>query len=236
MGKASAQAGRVDEGEAFNLQRDLLNLARLSDRETAILGGAYVETLLQGLLAQKMPGLNRGSTLSRTLFNSAGGALQTFGAKIQIAEAFGVVDVETARALRALKAIRNDFAHSHANIRAESASLHKHIAVLNGWRDGQARADAVVEAKGWSQFVDFDSDHLQPAEVRRSVADSAGIAMADSGQVVFLLPLARDVADAKSGLIYAVWEMAWFFLCLGMWEGPGSPRIEIFIPRLLSRR
>src|SRR5690242_1015626 len=83
------------------------------DAGRAILTAARLDNLLQQLLLHAMPPMS--NTLARDLFDNRG-PLATFSAKIDVARAMGLIDAPTQRDLRAIKGLRNFFAHAERPI------------------------------------------------------------------------------------------------------------------------
>lgn len=79
-----------------------------SDRASAIVGGAYVESELENALIRSM---HKDETITKELFKFTG-ALGSFGAKIQVGKLTGLYGYEFYRDLETIKKIRNQFAHS----------------------------------------------------------------------------------------------------------------------------
>jgi len=104
-----------DISKVHSALEDLANLAPLlgsaatPPRMLAIIGCSYLETYLQQILEERMPGLN--SELSKKLFTHYG-PLATMSAKIDLGRALGVIPPKIHKALIAANRVRNRFAHS----------------------------------------------------------------------------------------------------------------------------
>jgi hypothetical protein len=90
-----------------------------ADTGHAILTAARLDNLLQLLLLAHMPPMS--NVLAADLFER--GALSTFSAKIDLARALGLIDIATRRDLRAIKNVRNVFAHAEERVRFASAPI-----------------------------------------------------------------------------------------------------------------
>ena len=77
-----------------------------ADAGSAILTAARLDSLLQQLLRLAMP--EASNTLAKELFDRP---LGSFSAKIDVARAMGLIDATAHRDLRAIKGLRNLFAH-----------------------------------------------------------------------------------------------------------------------------
>lgn len=94
---------------------DFMKLFNMTEREvaiprvTAIICTAYIENHITDLIRQRMPGLN--ASLTKSLFNDAHGSLGSCSTKIDVAQALGVIDENTAEDARLIARIRNRFAH-----------------------------------------------------------------------------------------------------------------------------
>ena len=97
----------------------------------AIVAGSVLEDLLEAALQSKMrDGLSAG--LKDRLF-SGYGPLSTFSGKIEIAFAFSYFDVQIYNDLRAIKDIRNKFAHATDFLNFSSPELERDAQKLTGW-------------------------------------------------------------------------------------------------------
>src|SRR5438874_1309573 len=80
-----------------------------TDRAAAIIGAAYVDMVLREAISERMAQRDHG--VIELLFEDRG-PLQPFGAKIQLGYALGIYALGIYQDLRAIKDIRNAFAHS----------------------------------------------------------------------------------------------------------------------------
>jgi hypothetical protein len=76
-----------------------------SDRAAAVLAAAFLESALEELLRKAIV-----PNASKDLFRSFG-PLSSFGGKIDVSHALGLINDEERDDLRIVKSIRNDFAH-----------------------------------------------------------------------------------------------------------------------------
>jgi len=91
-------------------------------------------TTLERLLEQTLLGNMR--KISNTLFDDlfrGYGPLASFGAKIDIAYAFRIIDDDLVGDFRTIKAIRNAFAHSDEVLHFKSEKLASRFQRLTGW-------------------------------------------------------------------------------------------------------
>lgn len=99
--------------------RQLLN--QETDRGCALMAAAYLEVSLEKLIKKY---LVQDSKLHKAIFSSKGnGILSSFSSKIDIAFLLGLITSEVKRDLDLLRRIRNDFAHSPAQLTFESQSI-----------------------------------------------------------------------------------------------------------------
>ena len=90
-----------------------------TDRGAAIIGVAYLEQRLEeGIKTCFLSGLEVGD-----LFRPSQGPLGTFGGKIDIAHALGLLGPRTRRDLHLIRRIRNDFAHVFDPLTFESEHI-----------------------------------------------------------------------------------------------------------------
>jgi DNA-binding MltR family transcriptional regulator len=89
------------------LEKELFNT---SDRATAVMLGAHVETALEKLLASRMRD-NLNSTERNKIFGFEG-PVGTFAAKIIVAYAMNIIGPITYSDLDLIRLLRNEFAHS----------------------------------------------------------------------------------------------------------------------------
>jgi hypothetical protein len=80
-----------------------------SDHGVALVGAAYVDLVLQEAITYRLP--NQDSQVLEEMFGDRG-ALQPFGARIQLGYLLGIYSSAGLKDLRAIKDIRNAFAHS----------------------------------------------------------------------------------------------------------------------------
>ena len=98
---------REDRETLEALEKEVFNT---SDRVTAVMLGAFVETALEKLLASRMR-RNLNKTERDQMFGFEG-AVGTFSAKIIIAYAMNIIGPITYSDLKLIKELRNQFAHS----------------------------------------------------------------------------------------------------------------------------
>lgn len=96
-----------------------------------ITAASRVEDFLEAAIKSKMrPDLS--STVSNRLFKQYG-PLKTFSGKIDIAYAFSIIDAETYNELRAIKDIRNRFAHANQFTNFNALEISVLVKKLSGW-------------------------------------------------------------------------------------------------------
>jgi hypothetical protein len=108
----------------------ILNLAEHAEASKAIIASGIVEDWLQTLL------LGAGRTLSNTLltkFFEGYVPLSNFSAKIDIAYFFELIDDITFKDLRAIKDMRNCFAHTKKVVTFTSDDVRQKGQALTGW-------------------------------------------------------------------------------------------------------
>ena len=114
----------VNDREAMEiLEKELFNT---SDRVTAVMLGAHVETALERLLASRMRDDLNSEQKSR-LFGFEG-AVGTFSAKIIVAYAMKIIGRITYSDLNLIKLLRNEFAHSRRPFNFQTPEV---VAVCN---------------------------------------------------------------------------------------------------------
>jgi hypothetical protein len=140
--------------------RDMLLLVNLvqskpEPRVIAIVMASYVETHLEGLLKQKMPGLDQ--ALSKTLFRPSEGALGTLARKINMAQALGVLTPHYAREAKLIGIIRNKFAHNLQVDDFDHAKVAPKVDEMTTARRAQIRRDDkwVDVYPGASRYLKF---------------------------------------------------------------------------------
>jgi DNA-binding MltR family transcriptional regulator len=110
----------------------------------AILAAAQLDDLLQRLLLTTMPRIS--NVLAKNLFDR--GPLGTFSAKIDLARALGLIDVETRSDLRTIKAIRNAFAHTQSVVHFRSEHIVNDAKKFKHWRESASARKLFDEAVG----------------------------------------------------------------------------------------
>ena len=99
----------------------------------AIFIAALLEDELQRLLLMFMPTIS--NILASRLFDDYG-PLNSFAAKIDVARALDLIDMGTYTDLRAIQAIRNNFAHPRDRLNFKSPEIERRGISLRGWRSG----------------------------------------------------------------------------------------------------
>jgi DNA-binding MltR family transcriptional regulator len=120
------------------------------DTSTAVVSVSIVQDWLAAVIKGRMRSLS--SKLEERLF-SGHGPLSTFSGMIDLGYAFELFDTKIYNDLRALKDIRNAFAHSTDALHFDSPELTKHFQKLTGWDKNSSpgtlfsdRIHAVVDA------------------------------------------------------------------------------------------
>jgi DNA-binding MltR family transcriptional regulator len=114
-----------------------------TDTASAVVLTSRVEDWLEAAIQTKMRD-DLSSNLIQKLFRGYG-PLSIFAAKIDVAYAFSMFGVETYNDLRAIKAIRNRFAHSKEVIHFLSDDLAPDIQKLTGWTLQSTPIDLFIE-------------------------------------------------------------------------------------------
>ena len=114
-----------------------------TDTATAVVLASRVEDWLGEALKTKMRD-DLSAKLKERLFQGYG-PLSTFSAKIDIAYAFSMVEPAIYNDLRAIKDIRNRFAHSKNVVHFQSAELVPYIQKLTGWKTDSDYTDLFIE-------------------------------------------------------------------------------------------
>jgi DNA-binding MltR family transcriptional regulator len=124
--------------------------SRRAEPAFAIVSGSTLDDWLVHLLKSNMRQLS--STMAERLFEGYG-PLSTFAAKIDVAYAFGYFGQDIYNDLRAIKDIRNTFAHATDYLHFNSPELEQDIKRLTGWTKNcdpqklfSQRINACVEA------------------------------------------------------------------------------------------
>jgi DNA-binding MltR family transcriptional regulator len=114
----------------------LHSYAEQADTSYILVAATALERLLEQALLSKMKELS--NTLYSDLFTGYG-PLASFGAKIDISYALGIVPDELVVDFRAIKAIRNAFAHPDEVLNFSARQLDRLFQKLTGWRRGADR-------------------------------------------------------------------------------------------------
>ena len=115
----------------FDANETLREMALHTETATAVVLASRVEDWLAAAIETRMRE-PLSSRLKERLYHGYG-PLNSFSAKIDIAYAFSLIDDEIYNDLRAIKDIRNVFAHSKAVLNFNSPELKPHIQKLTGW-------------------------------------------------------------------------------------------------------
>jgi DNA-binding MltR family transcriptional regulator len=108
-------------------------LARNAETTVVITSVSILEDWVKAAIKTKTRDLS--SKLEERLF-SGYGPLNSFAGKIDIAYAFNIIETDIYNDLRALKDIRNAFAHSMENLHLNSPQLEPLLQRLTGWKKG----------------------------------------------------------------------------------------------------
>jgi hypothetical protein len=121
----------MTEEPLFDLVEFTKALVKRSESPVVIMAISILEDWLEGTLKGRMRPLS--ATVEGRLF--AGQApLRSFAAKIDIAFAFEIIDEKTQGDMRALKDIRNAFAHAKTLLFIDSPELTPLFQKLSGWK------------------------------------------------------------------------------------------------------
>jgi hypothetical protein len=153
--RAFARADPVVNGkEALAaLENELFNT---SDRVTAVMLGAHVETALERLLLSRMR--NNLNPTNRDRLLGSNGVIGTFSAKIIIAYAMRFVGPITYSDLELIRELRNQFAHSRRSLNFEIPEIvavcsELKIPKLQDSNDSFALHLKVAKSASWMLFV-----------------------------------------------------------------------------------
>ena len=116
-----------------DLAAPIEELSPQADSRNAIFMAALLEEELQRLLLSSMPTIS--DILASRLFDEHG-PLNSFAAKIDMARALDLIDVETYTDLRAIQAIRNTFANAAGRLNFKSAEIERRGISFRRWRSG----------------------------------------------------------------------------------------------------
>jgi DNA-binding MltR family transcriptional regulator len=120
----------MDESEISEFHKSLLER---TDSGFTLMGAAILDEALQKLLLTFMPTIS--NSLALRLFDDYG-PLNSFSAKIDISRALGLIDLDTYTDLKAIKAIRNAFAHPKDEWSFNSPEIEKLAKALKAYRPG----------------------------------------------------------------------------------------------------
>ncbi len=122
---------------------NLKTIAAKIDRNThagcAMVVAAALDRLLEAALMTRMGKLN--SEMKKKLFGDFGAVLASFSAKIDMANALGIIDSGTYVHLTNVRKIRNKFAHSEASINFDSPEIKDFLSGAGADSHGSASID-----------------------------------------------------------------------------------------------
>lgn len=113
---------------------DVIN--KESDLACVIVGGSYLEAILDNLIASRF----RACDLTETIVGEHG---STFWGRIELAYALDLIDGNAREDLQRLREIRNRFAHSHLQLTFADPELQSMCEELQGWRISGAPLDVL---------------------------------------------------------------------------------------------
>jgi len=117
----------------FDLTATIREMSQRTDPSFAIIAASRVEDWLRASIQTRMRMLSNKET--ERLF-SGYGPLSTFSAMIDVAYAFSLFNADIRNDLRAIKDIRNAFAHARDPLHFASEKLAPLIQKLTGWTHG----------------------------------------------------------------------------------------------------
>jgi DNA-binding MltR family transcriptional regulator len=120
--------GQREQSE-FALDLQLAELAKRGEPAHVLLTCAIIEEELERLLLSVMRPMSNSS--AKKLFN---GPLSSFGAKAYLAYALKLIEEDTLCDLKAIKDIRNAFAHTSSRLEFNSPAVLDLFKRFNGWR------------------------------------------------------------------------------------------------------
>jgi DNA-binding MltR family transcriptional regulator len=112
---------------------------------SALVFTAFLDDYLQKLLLMKMPTLS--NTKARRIFE---GPLESFGAKIEVAYAFELIDDDIYQDPQVIREIRNEFAHSITAVSFTSPEILKLVRKFKGWNTNVSDAFEFFRARAVS--------------------------------------------------------------------------------------
>jgi DNA-binding MltR family transcriptional regulator len=139
------------------------DLIQHTQTATAVSLASRMENWIEFLLKEEMPNLS--SRLTERLFTGYG-PLSSFSGKIDISFALGLIPQETYADLRAIKDIRNCFAHSKEVLHFRRPELAPIIQKLNGW--SKDKDPQTLFAERCAACVEQIKVSLEPAIRRRT--------------------------------------------------------------------
>ena len=113
-----------------NIAEHMIDLAKHTEAGVALVTVGIVEEWLQKLILTV--GRPLSNTIAVKIFDGYG-PLSTLSAKIEVAYLFNLIDDITYNDLRAIKEIRNRFAHTTTAVFFSSPELSKDLQRLTGW-------------------------------------------------------------------------------------------------------
>src|SRR5262245_11668277 len=116
------------DAEGYKAVQEIFDMA---DTAVVVNSASRVEAWLASAIRTKMRSDLPSRVRDRMFTNY--GPLNTFSGKIDIAYAFSIVDVETYNELRAIKDIRNRFAHARNFIKFDDPEISRLMQKLSGW-------------------------------------------------------------------------------------------------------
>lgn len=122
-----------DTGTPFDLAAHIEELSTRADSGYVILTAAITEEWLEKLLLTYM---RKPSNRLATKIFSDYGPLSSFAAKVDVAYALGLIERDTYDDLRAIRSIRNAFAHTRDFMHFSSPAIPKPFKRFKQWRPG----------------------------------------------------------------------------------------------------
>ncbi len=161
-------------------------------RELVIVAAALIDAALAELIAKRLRDFEAESESFLGVNGDGRAPAASLGARIQLALLLGIITIEDARILRALKNLRNTFAHRVKASFVEEPALGQSRALLSSWRSLALRLMETGALSGSEASLSEIEKYL---EVHSDAGEGLVLAVLSTYQAYFHLlePLVRRI-------------------------------------------
>ncbi|MBE4973570.1 hypothetical protein IMX17_09205 [Serratia sp. X3] len=191
------------------------DLDEKDDLEAVIMGGAYLERILEVSIVSKLMEINPNFDLETFASHSM---LKDFEHKITMALHLGIFDVAIYKQLKLIKDIRNMFAHSVVSLGFDNEAIKNKAANLDPFEIYDVSGSA-AELPGITK-MDLDVDYTFINENGKEISGKEHMFVISGNQRICAYMCNKErnsIITSRDKFIYSV-QMAWLLLMVGVFS------------------